>query len=457
MKKLLTFILFVFLSFGMSAQTVKYVFLFIGDGMGPNTVYYTDMVNKAINPEAKDLNFYYFPVFSLMSTHSANSLVTDSSAAGTAIATGVKINNGALGYTPDGQTPVTLAELAKRNGFGAGVVTSVGVNHATPASFYGHVESRSQYNELAQQLNESQIDFAAGSTFLTKGDSTPQMLVEKAKAAGLNVFCGREEYKAVKGGRVIYLSNKLNQSSLSFAIDRKPGETELADFTSAAIEHLYSNYPKGFFLMVEGGRIDYGTHATDAATSVAEVNDMAKSIDLALAFLAQHPKETLIMVTADHDTGGLALSRNSYEMNPKYLENQKISKDMLSVKLAQLRAETNNNVSWTQVKDVLRAELGLWDKVPVSKSQQDRLTEAYKRSFLDDDKTREVNLYSSNERLAAVAIDCLAESAGISWPFSSHSGAPVIFSAIGAHAEDFKTVKDNTDIVPIVKAIAKYK
>lgn len=457
MKRIFVLAAFVLLALNLHAQTPKYIFLFIGDGMGPNTVYYTDLVNKTLDHQAKDLNFYYFPVKNLICTKSANSLVTDSSAAGTALASGVKIDNSALGYAPDGSFPVTVAELAKKNGYGAGVATSVAVNHATPASFYGHTKSRNDYNELAEQLFSGNIDFAAGATFLTNKGTTPQDLVAKAKDAGMTVFCGQDEYKTVKGGRVLYLSNDLDHSSIPYAIDRKPGDTQLADFTKGAIDFLYSNFKKGFFLMVEGGKIDYGTHATDAATSVWEVNDMAKSIDLALDFMAKHPTETLILVTADHDTGALSLSRNSYEMHPEYMQYQKLSKDQLSVKIAQLRGQTGNNASWAQVKEILKAELGLWDKVPVKPEQEKRLTEVYKQTFLDDDKTREVNLYSSNERLAATAIDVLAAAAGIQWPISSHSGAPVILAAKGVQAAAFSGCTDNTEVAKTIIKVAKYK
>lgn len=439
----------------LGAQTPKYVFYMIGDGMGINQVYAAQAFNKSFGNG--DVNMWTFPVRSYITTFSANSLVTDSSAAGTALASGVKINNNALGVDPDGNFPTTVAEYAKTKGFGAGVVTSVGVNHATPGAFYGHSASRNSYTEIAEQLIASKIDFAAGATFLTSRGTTPEQLIDKAREAGINVFCGKDEYKPVKGERVIYLSNDLKASALPYAIDHKEGDTELADFTGAAIDYLYSNYRKGFFLMVEGGKIDSACHANDAASTVQEVLDFAKSIDLALDFYRQHPNETLIIVTADHETGGFTMGSGQYALMPQVLASQKLSKDALGVKIAELRRSKNDNVSWNEVKELFKAELGLWDTIPVSKRQEAEFTGVYKTTILDNSAAMDENLYSRNDFLTKTAVDYVNRSAMTTFSFGSHSGTPVPLFVIGVKAESFKDCRDNTDVPKTILKLTRWK
>ena len=459
MKKIISLaIALAMFSFTLAAQTPKYIFFFIGDGMGVNEVFGTQYYNRVNG--LPDVNFASFPVKGMLTSYSASSLVTDSSAAGTALSSGVKINNGWIGMDPEGNVTVPITEIAKRNGFGTAVVTSVGVNHATPGAFYGHDKSRNSYSALSQQLIETNtIDFAAGATFLTHfGEALKAKdWIAKAKEAGINVFVGQDEYKAVKGERVIYLAKGL-PDSVPYAIDRKPGDTQLSDFTGAAIDYLYANFAKkGFVMMVEGGKIDYACHATDAATTVHEVNDMAKSVALALEFYAKHPNETLILVTADHETGGLDLGHGAYELHPENLQYQACSKDVLNFKLMKLAMDNAGEPSWAQVKALLKENLGLWDKVAVTKEWEKKLTTLYKEAFLDRDAEDERNLYSSNSKLTAAAIQCVDELAHFTYPFGSHSASPVPLFVKGARAEAFQAAADNTDLCGIIKKVAKMK
>lgn len=441
----------------VQAQTPKYVFYFIGDGMGVNHAYAAVAYNRAMGQP--DVNFWNFPVKGLITTYSASSLVTDSSAAGTALSSGTKIVNGACGYAPDGTWTTSILEVAKTKGWGAGVATSVGVNHATPAAFYGHDESRNHYDKLSQQLLDSKLDFAAGSSFLHERHS--QLFnddwIAKAKEAGISVFRGKEEYKKTDG-RVIMLSNAPKASDdLPYAVDRKPGQTKLADFTEAAIDHLYSHYAKkGFILMVEGGMIDHAAHANDTGGVIGEVNDMAESVQLALDFAAKHPNETLIIVTADHETGGLTMGYGAYEMHPERLAAQKATKDVLSFKIISLLQK--EDVSWKEVKNVLKEELGLWDTVPVDPRAEKHFTQLYKDAFIDKDIQEDRNLYSSTALLASEAIKYLDNNASnLSWSFGSHSGAPVPIYAYGVKAEAFGSLSDNTDVPKTILKVCKIK
>ena len=464
MKRIAYLLLLSLLVVGCSSEPkVKYVFYFIGDGMGVNEVIGTNLYNQANGQD--NVNFTSFPVVNFITTVSANSLVTDSSAAGTALATGVKINNSVVGVDPAGNSTPNLTEWAHAAGFGTGVATSVGVNHATPASFVAHTTSRNGYEEISLQMIDSPVDFMAGSTFLTnRGSGHDAAYFEhKADSAGITVYKGPGAIANIdlKAPRVLCLSAKA-EDSLPYAIDRKEDDTRLADFTDAGIRYLEARYgKKGFFFMIEGGKIDYAGHGNDAATCFQEVNDMAQSVDLALTFLARYPKETLIVITADHETGGLMLGSGRYEMHPERLAKQHACVDELT---NMFRAQffpadkPFKTPSWEAVKAFFTEQLGLWGEVEVNERTEGELKEIYDRTFGKggDRNLTEENLYSSNFRIVADVVRALDRAAGYQWSFGSHSGSPVGLYVTGACAEEFNTVKDNTEIAPLIAKLAGY-
>ena len=464
MKRIAYLLLLSLLVVGCSSEPkVKYVFYFIGDGMGVNEVIGTNLYNQANGQE--NVNFTSFPVVNFITTVSANSLVTDSSAAGTALATGVKINNSVVGVDPDGNPTPNLTEWAHAAGFGTGVATSVGVNHATPASFVAHTTSRNGYEEISLQMIDSPVDFMAGSTFLTnRGSGHDAAYFEhKADSAGIAIFKGSGAIANIDlaAPRVLCLSDKA-EDSLPYAIDRKEDDTRLADFTDAGIRYLESRYgKKGFFFMIEGGKIDYAGHGNDAATCFQEVNDMAQSVDLALTFLARYPKETLIVITADHETGGLMLGSGRYEMHPERLAKQHACVDELTNLFRAQFFPTDKpfkTPSWDAVKGFFNEQLGLWGEVEVNQRTEGELKEIYDRTFGKggDRNLTEENLYSSNFRIVADVVRALDRAAGYQWSFGSHSGSPVGLYVTGACAEEFNTVKDNTEIAPLIAKLAGY-
>ena len=464
MKRIFYLLLLALLVTGCSSEPkVKYVFYFIGDGMGVNEVIGTNLYNQA-NGQG-NVNFTGFPVVNFITTVSANSLVTDSSAAGTALASGTKIDNGVVGVDPDGNWTGNLTEWAHAAGFGTGVATSVGVNHATPASFVAHTASRNGYEEISLQMIDSPVDFMAGATFLTnRGSGHDAAYFEhKADSAGIAIFKGPAAIRGidVTKPRVLCLSAKA-EDSIPYAIDRKEDDTRLADFTDAGIRYLEARYgKKGFFFMIEGGKVDYAGHGNDAATCFQEVNDMAESVDLALAFLARHPKQTLIVITADHETGGLMLGSGRYEMHPDRLARQHASVDALT---DQFRAkffpegQPFKTPTWDAVKAFFAEEVGMWGDVQVSERVEKDLKDIYDQTFGKggDRNLSEENLYSSNFQIVADVVRALDRAAGYQWSFGSHSGSPVGLYVTGACAEEFNTVKDNTEIAPLIAKLAGY-
>lgn len=435
----------------------KYVFLFIADGMGINPVYGTELYNHyAYGAPTHNLSFTGFPVQTYVTTDSASHIVTDSCAAGTALATGYKTTNGYAGVTSD-QTPVkNLCEMAKEKGMKVGIVTNVPINHATPCAFYGHDRSRSHYDILSTQLINSQIDFAAGYKFLIrkKLEQTSKDWENRATEEGIKVCYNYLEAASVVNQRVILLDDYGSQEGMSYDIDREEGKQTLRNYTEAAIKYLEREGSKnGFFVMIEGGNIDHAAHDNDAATLFREINELSDCIQQAVDFMERHPKETLIVVTSDHDTGGMTMGRSRLGTNPQYLRYQKVSEEALSNQLKKMRREAKKPITWEEMKKVLEEQLGLWSKVPVSEANTAYLKEYFDRNYSVGGESIE-NLYSRNERLAAEAVYVLNNEAIISWGTRSHTACQVPLYVKGIGQENFYSCRDNIDIpASITKAM----
>ena len=444
---------------------VKYVFYMIGDGMGINQVMATEQYNAATGKGPETINFAHFPMRGFVTTVSSSSLVTDSAAGGTALACGVKTYNSAIGVDPDGNPVSSLTEWAKAAGFGTGVVTSVGINHATPACFMAHTSVRRNYEDIATQYLDAPVDFAAGGGFITerKSGHDAAYFEHKADSAGITVLRGVEAFAGVEAveGRVLCLGNRL-ESDLPYAIDQQDGDVSLSHFVDAGIRYLESHFgDKGFFMMVEGGKIDYGGHGNDAAACFQELTDFANAMDVVLAFKERHPDETLVVVTADHETGGLMLGAGKYEIHPELLAAQKRSAPELTVLFRDTffpEGQPYKAPSWEAVKDFFKAELGLWNSVEVNEKAEAALKDTYEQTFGKGGKRDlgEANLYSVNAKMVSDAVRCLDAAAGYQWSYGSHSGSPVGLYADGRCAAAFNAVRDNTEIAPLIASLAGY-
>lgn len=439
------------------APKAKYVFCFIGDGLGINQVYGTELYNAALRGDVTKrelLPFDEFPVRLYVDNYSASSLVTDSSAAGTALSSGGKTVNGYMGVDADKKPFENLSEIARRNGMKTGVVTNVGVNHATPSAFYAHCGSRGEYVRISRQLKECDVDFTAGSTFLfrSRDTLTAKDLVREFRDAGIVVSQRADEAAAVQGKRVVLLSDSLDRKSLRYAIDRGEGEPSVVGFTDAAIKYLErEDAGKGFFLMVEGGKIDYACHSNDAVTMFHEINDFSAAVDLAAAFAERHPDETLIVVTSDHETGGIALGYRKYCMHIDRLAYQNCSIGTLSNRMMRLREA--GRTDWEDMKSLLGECLGFWRGVEISEKEEAALRKTFEESFVRSAE-KVVDLYASNEKMASQAVKLLNRKAHITWAGLAHTGMQVPLYVRGAGEEYFRGCRDNTDIPKaIIKAM----
>ena len=467
MKKfslLLSFLLFVSLGF---AQQAKYVFYFIGDGMGVNQVQGTELYRGELEGKIgiTPIWFTQFPYATTATTFSATNGVTDSAAAGTALASGNKTKNGTIGMKQDQQTDVnSVAVWAKNKGCRVGVTTSVSVDHATPAAFYAHDPSRGSYYKIGTDLYKAGFDFYAGSDFLdptNKEDKsgTSENLYSLAEKNGYTIARGYKDYlkKCKKADKMILFQTEkasaADRTAIPSAIDRTKNDLTLADITRSAINFLSKDLSKGFFLMVEGGKIDWACHSNDAATVFHEVVDMDEAVKVAYEFYSQHPDETLIVVTADHETGGFVLGTGAYKLNLQVLKNQKVSENGFTRILNELRKKYNNNVSWEKVQQALKENFGFWDKVQLSKAQEERLQAKYTETFKGQEAKLEKSEYAQDEPLAAEAKRIIDEIALVGWTSGGHSAGYVPVFAIGAGAEQFQGRIDNTEIpVKIAKA-----
>jgi len=472
MKRISLICSFLFmLAISMSAQQAKYVFYFIGDGMGVNQVQGTEMYLSELKGEIgiTPLLFTQFLYATMATTFSATNGVTDSAAAGTALATGKKTKNGALGVTKDSEKVNSVASWAKENGYRVGISTSVSIDHATPAAFYAHQDKRNASYQIGLDLIETNFDFYAGSDFVDPNNSqakdgkTYESLYDLAQKAGFTIARGYKDYqkKAKKADKMIlFQTEKASQkdnSSIPYAIDRKKGDMSLAEITRAGINFLSKDLSKGFFLMVEGGKIDWAGHANDAATNFREVMDMDEAIKVAYEFYSQHPDETLIVVTADHETGGISIGNGSYNLNLQALKSQKMSEGEFTLLINGLRAKYKNQVPWEVIQQALKENFGFWDSVKLNEKQETRLKAVYNKSFGNQPVNLEKTLYSQDEPISSEAKRILNSIANVGWVSGGHSAGYVPVYAIGANAHLFQERIDNTEIPVKIAEAAGYK
>lgn len=447
---------------GLSAQQAKYIFYFIGDGMGFNHVHITEMYLGELQGRigVEPLLFSQFPCVTVATTYSATSGVTDSAAAGTALATGIKTANGTIGLAKDGKTQLTsIAGSAKSRGYKVGIATNVAIDDATPAAFYAHTANRHNTYSIGLQLTQSGFDFFAGAGLRTPEKEGEENLFSLAKKNKYTFVKGYDEYafkKKIAERIILCQSDSSNIHGLPYAIDRKDGDLSLPDITRAGIDFLTREGSTGFFFMIEGGKIDWCGHSNDAATVLHEIIDFNEAIKIAYEFYNQYPDETLIVVTADHETGGLIPGNGKYELNLKVLQHQKRSQADYTRVLNELRRTHNNNVSWEIIKKSLSENFGFWSEVELDKQQEKRLLEVYNDTFGNTAVEMKKSLYERDEPLSVVAKSILNDIAMVSWTNEAHSGSYVPVYAIGIGSNNFRGKMDISQIPEVIAEIGKF-
>ena len=358
MKKFSLLTLILLLPLVASAQQkAKYVFYFIGDGMGFNhvslTEYWLGYTQDVF--DSRPLSFSAFPVLGWAVTHSESNLITDSAAAGTALSTGSKTKNGMLATGPDSTALESISYKIHDAGYKVGISSTVGINHATPAAFYGHNVNRGNYYEIASEIPASEFEFfAGGGAIESTGDDEDRVSVYEAIEKGGYVIAeGMDDFAAKKDGAeklMLLQKDGRLRTELPYAIDMKEDDMTQADLVRASIDFLYDENEEGFFVMSEGGRIDWASHGNDTKAVILETLSLSDAVAEAVRFYNEHPDETLIVVTADHETGGLTLSwEKGYNLYFDKLEEISCSKDKVSEEERERMNEISHeaHIGWT--------------------------------------------------------------------------------------------------------------
>ncbi len=456
----------------------KYVFLFIGDGMSYPQIQsaadylgaLTDEDYFAAEPSLDDnggaildgpeyLNFMNFEAAGSAVTYDSNSFAPDSASTATSIATGYKTYSGTINMSEDFTTAYeTITEkVHEQLGMKVGVISSVNINHATPAAFYAHQASRSSYYEIGLELIESGFEYFAGGGLLkpTGSDKDKESLYDLAAKAGYTLVQTQSEAEKLSEGPVIIIDENLADSSaMAYELDRDESMWSLADYVEKGIEVLDND--KGFFMMCEGGKIDWACHANDAASTVQDTLALADAVQVAVDFASQHPDETLILVTGDHETGGLTIgfAGTDYDTYLSLLESQRISYAKFDSDY--VSAYKKNAASFeTVLADIetlfgLKAQGGEDDRLVLTDYELSRLKAAYEKTMngtaASQYEQEEYVLYGSYEPLTVTITHILNNKAGVSFTSYSHTGLPVAVLAQGVNAEVFNGYYDNTAI-----------
>ena len=409
----------------------KNVILLIGDGMGPTQVSAASYL-KGDGFTAGDLAMDSFTNIGLARTFSHDSTVTDSAAAATAFSAARKTDNGVLGMAPDSEVHheeeefldvETVLESAEENDLSTGLVTTARITHATPAAFASHIDDRNKESNIAEQMlldHDINVLFGGGKDyFLSKADGgkrdDDKNLLDEAKKKGYELVENKQDLSAIDTDKILGL---FNNSHMNYELDRDmTEEPSLAEMTDKAINILSQN-DNGFFLMVEGGRIDHAGHANYPATNVQETLAFDEAIQIALDF-AKKDENTLVIVSADHETGGMSIGANGeYNLNKDVLLQVKRSPEYMS---KQLKDDLSN------MTEVLDEFTGI-------------------KNVTDEEK----ELITSTKDKASAIAKIISERALIGWTTTGHTAVHVPVYSYGPTANQLLGTIDNTTISEVI-------
>jgi alkaline phosphatase len=488
------------------ADSPKYIFFFLGDGMSSTQIQATEAylatqyaVDKGLpaGPNAGELSAEYLlnpnnrlnmskmPIQGMQTTYDAFALQTDSASSATAFACGLKTRSGVIGMDDTQTASVkSVAQFAHEQGKKVGILTSVSLDHATPAAYYASVTSRDYMNSIASQLAETGYEFFGGGglaspTKAKKSGDTTNNVWDLLANNGYEVRNTRASILALKKkprDKVVCINPVLPSSAaMPYAIDQPPENLTLAEMTDVAIETLSKNrqgrgrhQDRGFFIMVEGGKIDWACHANDAMATIGDMLDFDHAIGKALAFYKKHPHETLIIVTGDHETGGMAIGHATTGYKAYYdrlFGQTKSYENFEANEWAAHKAATSSGVCGGHLgTDNLASDATLlgWmqsifglDYASLNAYQKEKLEDAYDQSMCgtnDNNSDENKLLYGSYNPIIVTITHILNEQASIGWTSYSHTGVPVPVFAKGREAARFAGFYDNTDIA---KKLAK--
>ena len=429
-----------------NTQQVKGIILLIGDGMGLNQVRSADIYSRQVL--GKSLTLDSIATRGITTTHSADSEVTDSSSAATALYSGHKINNGVVNILPDGEYVNTIGHAAKKSGMSVGVISTTRLTHATPAAVFSHAPRRNMEGLIAEQLPEfsPEVAMAGGSRFfIPKGVNGSKRkddkdLTKLMEGKGYTYVKNASELKAVDPDKTDKLFGLFAKSHMAYELDRQNvpdlgNQPSLADMTDMTLKILGKN-PKGFFVMIEGGRIDHACHAHDIKASIYDVLAFDAAVKVALEYKKTHP-DVLVLVTADHETGGLGLGRGiEYALDLAALKPIRNSLEYLNKQMKKNPARFEEILAAAGF-DLTPKEMALLSAHPPGSG-----TDVIVELSGYDDKIKEYVFSWIHHALSSIESD----RAKIGWASFAHTAQPVITYAAGPGEQEFSGSYDNTDI-----------
>ena len=393
---------------------VKNVIFLIGDGMGLSHIRLTQLAYGRLALE-------YFTDIGIVYTDTLSGEVPDSAAAGTALATGVKTENGMISMVPvNGKlvSVMTLLELAQKLGKSTGLITTTRITHATPAVFASHVPDREMEVEIAEQLIEHGVDVLMGGGLKRFSED----LLEKAREEGYTVIFNKTQLLELEGAKKVL--GLFAWSHIPYVLDRDETVPSLVDMVAKAIDILDDN-PNGFFLMVEGGRIDHAAHGNDAPSVVAETKEFDEVVGLALNY-ALSRDDTLVIVVADHETGGLAVGGYGY----------------------------GQVINFTLLLGVKASAIHMAEEIQGGADPK-TVIQKYTSITITDEEAQEIlsalqeNFYAGATKIGNI----ISKYIGIAWATSKHTGQPVIVFAYGPGSYLFRGVHHETDIAKTIATL----
>ncbi|MEM5480604.1 alkaline phosphatase [Pseudoalteromonas fuliginea] len=419
MKKQISLLALLCATSGVYAEsTPKNVIYMIGDGMGP--AYTTAYRYFKDDPATKEIEGTVFDTILKGMAHTYpddHTYVTDSAAGATALSSGHKSYNGAIAVDTDKKSVKTMLEIAKERGMTTALVATSQINHATPASFAAHNESRNNYDDIANDYIDNKIVgklpvdlmLGGGTQYFIRDDRN---LVDEFKAAGYQYG---DDIKNLGQITKIPAIGLYAPKGLPFALDENP--TRLTQLTSKALNLLDDQNKNGFFVMIEGSQIDWCGHANDIACAMAEMDDFAKSIEQAKAYVDKN-KDTILVITADHSTGGLTLgAHGQYKWETDVVKGVKAT----AGKLTQLLLDSDD------LKPVWTANTN----IEFTTENQIKLEQAKK----------------TGEKALNLAVKSIISDASFTgWTTGGHTAVDVQVFAYGKGSEQFIGSQNNTDI-----------
>lgn len=420
---------------------VKNVIVMIGDGMGPAyTAAYRYMNDNPSTPKMERTAFdNYFVGMASTNPEDAEENVTDSAAAATSMAAGIKTYNGAISVDNDRKPVGTVLEAAKEKGMATGLVATSQINHATPAAFGAHDVSRNNYNDIADDYFDDMINgehkvdvmLGGGTSYFDREDRN---LIKEFKNDGYNYVTSTEEMMENDSEKMLGLFAPVGMPK---AIDRPDSDPSLEQMTKSAIKQL-DKEKDGFFLMVEGSQIDWAGHANDATSAMSEMEDFAKAFEAAVEF-AKNDKHTQVVLTADHSTGGFSIGRDGeYNFNPDPIKAAERTPEFMAQKIAD-GAEVEEVLNEYVNFDFTEEEI---EYIEEAAEPEDNDDDEEDNEIDSDDEEGKINF----DKVYSAISEVFNKRAGAGFTTSGHTGIDVPVYAYGPKSEVFSGLIDNTDI-----------